>query len=157
MHYTILILHTAGLVGKSTITASVLYPRVGADPIVLSVETLCQDASRYVFPAERFRAAECPAIMRRVQLAESSVIVDVGASNFVAFLQKLSNNPGSLDDFDIVLVITTPDARVQQETISTIETLADVGLDPSKIRILFNRADREASVPTQFEHVVAYA
>ncbi|ODV44484.1 hypothetical protein AWV79_07585 [Cupriavidus sp. UYMMa02A] len=57
-----------------------------------------------------------------------------------------------------MIVPTTPDGRVQEETLGTIETLRKVGLQPAKLRVLFNRAtlDEGEDLDLQFEPVIAY-
>ncbi len=138
----ILVAHTAGTVGKSTMVASLLYPRLSPSPKVISVESLGRDSSRYGVPRDVRYATNFPDIMTCVISAESHVIVDVGVSEFGEFLEGLHNYPGSISDYDVVLVIANPNERLQLDTIDTIEMLAEVGMQPHQLRVLFNKTPR---------------
>ncbi len=140
----ILVAHTAGTIGKSTMVASLLYPRLAPAPKVISVESLGTDSSRYGVPREVLYATRFPEIMRKVKTATTHVIVDVGVSEFGDFLEELSNYPGAIADYDVVLVVANPNERVQRDTINTIETLATVGMQPHQLRVLFNKAPRRS-------------
>jgi len=156
MSSKILVIHTSGMVGKSTVTASVLYPNLGPNVEVISVESLNQDASRYGIPVTKMRASEWERIHTRILLSPESLIADVGASSFVAFRQALQEHPGAMLAFDAVVVVTTPDVRVQQESITTIEALAAVGMLPEQLRVVYNRATNDRDFDIEFEHVLAY-
>lgn len=73
-------------------------------------------------------------------------------------MKEFARVRGAINDFDVVIVPTTPDGRVQEETLGTIETLRKVGLQPEKLRILFNRAtiDQGDDLDVQFEPVIVY-
>ena len=71
---------------------------------------------------------------------DSNVLVDVGASNYLAFMNQLRQVPGTINDFGLAIVPCTPDHRVQDETVATIDDLSRLGLAPEKLRVVFNRS-----------------
>ncbi|RAR47998.1 hypothetical protein C7401_15439 [Paraburkholderia unamae] len=157
MPLKILVIHSTGLVGKSIITASLLHPRLSS-PRIFSVERQNQDAARYGIDVSRYRSADFKKLINDVVVEPGDLVVDVGASQYADFMKEFARVRGAINDFDVVIVPTTPDGRVQEETLGTIETLLKVGLQPDKLRVVFNRAtiDQGDSLETEFEHVVAH-
>lgn len=158
MPYRILLVSSTGLVGKSTAVASLLYPRLPGNLKVFSVEEQNQDASRYGIPVIRYRAAEFAVMWEDLQMETANALVDVGASNYLDFMDALLEFPGVVNDFDAVVVPCTPDRRTQEEAVTTVEDLSKVGLDPDKLRVLFNRSTARRGTPPddEFQIVVAY-
>jgi hypothetical protein len=153
----ILVIHSAGFVGKSTLTASLLQPRLPGAWRVYSVEQQNQDASRYGIAVIRYRATEFPAMWQDMVMDDSHVLVDVGASNYLAFMNQLRQVPGTINDFDLVIVPCTPDHRAQDETAATIDDLSRLGLTPEKLRVIFNRSAADGTpIEREYRNVVAY-
>jgi len=157
MPQKILTIHSTGLVGKTTTVASLLHPRLNS-PRVFSVEKQNQDAGRYGIDVVRYRAPDFKKLIDDIIVESKDLIVDVGASHYVDIMKEFARLRGAINDFDVVIVPTTPDGRVQEETLGTIETLRKVGLQPEKLRVLFNRAtiDHGDDLDFQFEPVIAY-
>lgn len=157
MALKILVIHSTSLVGKSTAVASLLHPRL-QNPRIFSVEKQNQDASRYGIEVVRYNGTDFKTLFDAIIAEPRDLIVDVGASQYSGVIKEFGRLAGSIDDFDIVLVPTTPDGRVQEETLGTIDTLRKVGMRPDKLRVLFNRAtiDDPSELTFQFEPVIAY-
>lgn len=157
MPLKILVIHSTSLVGKSTTVASLLHPRLKS-PRVFSVEKQNQDASRFGIDVVRYRAPDFKKLMEDIIFEPRDLIVDVGASQYVDVMKEFARLQGSINDFDAVIVPTTPDGRVQEETLGTIDSLRKVGLEPARLRVLFNRATLEEGddLELQFEPVIAY-
>lgn len=157
MPLKILVIHSTSMVGKSTTVASLLYPRLNS-PRVFSVEKQNQDASRFGIDVVRYRAPDFKKLIDDIIIEPRDLIVDVGASQYADIMKEFARVRGAINDFDVVIVPTTPDGRVQEETLGTIETLRKVGLQPEKLRVLFNRAtiDEGDDLDLQFEAVIAY-
>ncbi|KAH0438486.1 hypothetical protein A8H39_01065 [Paraburkholderia fungorum] len=157
MPLKILVIHSTSMVGKSTTVASLLHPRLNS-PRVFSVEKQNQDAGRYGIDVVRYRAPDFKKLIDDIIIEPRDLIVDVGASQYADIMKEFARVRGAINDFDIVIVPTTPDGRVQEETLGTIETLRKVGLQPEKLRILFNRTtiDQGDDLDQQFEAVIVY-
>lgn len=157
MSQKILVIHSTSMVGKSTTVASLLHPRLKA-PRVFSVEKQNQDAGRFGIDVVRYRAPDFRKLMEDIMLEPKDLIVDVGASQYADIMKEFARVKGAINDFDVVIVPTTPDGRVQEETLGTIATLRQVGLEPEKLRVLFNRATLDVGddLELQFEPVIAY-
>jgi hypothetical protein len=96
--------------------------------------------------------------MEDILLETNDLIVDVGASQYADMMKEFARLRGAINDFDVVIVPTTPDGRVQEETLTTIEALRKVGLHMDKLRILFNRTtiDDDEDLPVQYEDLIAH-
>ncbi|KAF7963328.1 hypothetical protein AWV80_10365 [Cupriavidus sp. UYMU48A] len=157
MPLKLLVIHSTSMVGKSTTVATLLHPRLQS-PRVFSVEQQNQDAARYGIDVLRYHATEFKRLMEDVELETNDVIVDVGASQYAEIMAGFDRARGVINDFDVVIVPTTPDGRVQEETLTTIEALRKMQLQPNRLRIIFNRAtlDHGQHLERQFEDVFAH-
>ncbi|UIF89248.1 hypothetical protein [Cupriavidus sp. UYPR2.512] len=157
MPLKILVIHSTSMVGKSTTVASLLHPRLKS-PRVFSVEKQNQDAGRFGIDVVRYRAPDFKKLIEDIIFEPRDLIVDVGASQYADVMKEFARLQGAINDFDVVIVPTTPDGRVQEETLGTIATLRKVGLEPEKLRVLFNRATLEEGddLELQFEPIIAY-
>jgi len=153
----ILVIHSTSMVGKSTAVASLLHPRLNS-PRVFSVEKQNQDSSRYGINVERYDTQDFQKLIDDVMLSTGDLIVDVGASQYVDVVNEFARIHGAVNDYDVVIVPTTPEGRYHEETIGTIETLRKVGLETEKLRVLFNRATIRAGqkLDSEFLPVIAY-
>ena len=134
----LLILHNFGGVGKSTLGACLIHPRVGGE--LMSIETNNTDAERYGVRVHRYAATQYEGYYRDLRRFSvfGNTLTDVGASNVEAFIDKLIRASG-LDQFDYVVVPATQGDRGQIETITTIQTLLDnVGVAPERLRVILN-------------------
>jgi len=160
MPLKLLVIHSTSMVGKSTTVATLLHPRLQS-PRVFSVEKQNQDAARYGIDVVRYHATEFKRLMEDVELETNDLIVDVGASQYAEIMTGFDRARGVINDFDVVIVPTTPDGRVQEETLTTIGALQKMHLRMNKLRIIFNRATPDPdenieNIERQFEDVIAY-
>ncbi len=147
------VLNYTGTVGKTTIAAHLLSPRMGDAPI-FAVETINETAAGLGVDVEQIRGQKFRELFTKL-LKLDDAIIDVGASNVEAFLDGVVKMDGSHLEIDYFIVPVTPGTKEQKETISLVGTLADMGIDAEKIRIVFNRV--EGDVSEEFPYVVAYA
>ena len=147
------VLNYTGTVGKTTIAAHLLSPRMGDAPI-FAVETINETAAGLGVDVEQIRGQKFRELFTKL-LKLGDAIIDVGASNVEAFLDGVVKMDGSHLEIDYFIVPVTPGTKEQKETISLVGTLADMGIDAEKIRIVFNRV--EGDVSEEFPYVVAYA
>lgn len=150
----ILVLNFSGNVGKTTIAANLLLPRLGGK--LFSVESLNQDSESDNVEAERLRAERFESLQEQL-LMQDTAVVDVGASNVETFLEMLSRYRNSVDDYDHVVVPTVKERKQAADTISTIDALLALGVDPERIKVVFNRVDRRDDVEESFAPLIGYA
>jgi hypothetical protein len=147
------ILNYTGTVGKTTIAAHLLSPRLNNAPI-FAVETINETAEGLGMDVNKIRGEKFRELFTKLMKLDDAII-DVGASNVEAFLDGVVKMDGSHLEIDYFIVPVTPGTKEQKETISLIGTLADMGISPEKIRVAFNRV--EGDVHEEFPYVVAYA
>jgi len=85
-----------------------------------------------------------------------SVVVDIGASNIEVFLKMMEKFHGSQEDFDYFVVPTTPVVKQQKDTIATLLELSKQGIEPERIKVLFNMADSGERISEEFSMVLAF-
>ncbi|WP_348529353.1 StbB family protein [Pseudomonas syringae] len=141
-----------GTVGKTTICANVLSPRMPGAPIY-AIESINETAENLGLDVEKLRGSKFRELFQKLML-EDQAIIDVGASNVEDFMNHLAGFEEAHDEIDYYVVPVTSGTKEQKETVSMIETLTAMGIPASKIRLIFNRV--QSDVDTEFSIVISY-
>ncbi|WP_028213549.1 GTPase domain-containing protein [Paraburkholderia mimosarum] len=150
----ILVACQVGRTGKSTVSDSVLANRLNGR--IFSVESVNQDASQYGAKVRVYRANDMMRLRVDMATAEHPVIVDLGASDFAVFLDKM-DAANLFMDFSHCVIVADPTQRGQEEAITTYDTLRRLGIDNSKFRFVLNKAHTGTKLPVQFDILFAHA
>lgn len=144
------VINFSGNVGKTTIARHLLLPRMPGAELV-SIESSNAGSERG--PALRGRQfAELQEYLQTI----NSAVVDIGASNIEDLLDLMQQYSGSHNDFDFFIVPTVPAVKQQQDTIATLVDLAQLGVMPSRLKILFNMVQRGTTVEQAFYLLLAF-
>ncbi|MGR2669664.1 StbB family protein [Vibrio campbellii] len=143
----ICVINFSGNVGKSIVSQHLLKPRIENSNII-SVESINSDGTN----DEKIKGKRFTDIMNRV-LDIQNVIVDVGASNVEDFLQQMKKSIGSQDDFDYFVVPTIFKNKQIIDTVATIDTLNDIGIEKERIKVIFNMLDEDSNLLYDFKEV----
>lgn len=147
------VLNYTGTVGKTTIAAHLLSPRMENAP-VYAIETINETAQGLGVEVEQMRGEKFRDLFKKLVIADNAII-DVGASNVEEFLDGMTRFEESHLEIDYFVVPVTSGSKEQKETMKMVSTLADFGIDPKKIRIVFNRV--EADVHEEFAPLLNFA
>lgn len=137
------VLNYTGTVGKTTIAAHLLSPRMNDAP-VFAIESVNETAEGLGVDVEKIRGEKFRELFKKLLLLDDAII-DVGASNVEAFLDGMLKFEDSHLEFDVFLIPVTSGSKEQKESISMIATLADFGIPADKIRVVFNRVDGDVA------------
>jgi len=148
----IVVLNYTGTVGKTTIAAQFLSPRMNEAPII-AIETINETAAGLGMEVEQYKGQKFRELFKTL-FSMDDAIIDVGSSNVEAFLDGMVKFDESHLEFDYFIVPVTIGTKEQKETMSMINTLSDIGIPAEKIRIIFNRV--ESDVNEEFEYVVRF-
>lgn len=135
----IAIMSNSGNVGKTTIAREVFALNMD-NPVLIEIETNNagnEEFAKYFYDYKKFTAEQVHDFYEALMLNEN-VIVDVGASNMVAFFDKLSEY-GINNVFNKVIIPTTPDVKQQKDTLKTIMMLIELSTSPNTIYVIPNR------------------
>lgn len=132
------VLNFSGNVGKTTVAAHLLQPRMDAP--LFSVETLNQDAESDGVDVERLQGDRFGDLQRKLMKVDSA-IVDVGSSNVETFLGLMGQYNGSHEEFDYFIVPTVKDRKQTADTVNTILALHKLGIGPDRIKVVFNKVN----------------
>jgi hypothetical protein len=149
----IAVINFSGNVGKSTVVRHMLAPHM-PQAEVRAIESINADDANEA--AQKTVRGEEFGKLYAWLLSVDDAVVDVGASNVEDFVGLMSDYEGSQDVFDLYVVPTVPDAKQQKDTRSTIEELADFDIEPSKIRLLFNRVNKNGVLSDDFASLFEY-
>lgn len=147
------IISYSGKVGKTSIAAHTLAPRMNVDKFY-AIETTNETAEALGIKVEQISGEKFGYLYKQLLMLEDA-IVDVGASNIEDFLTKMIKVDESHIEFDYFLVPVGPESSIQRECLKTIQTLSDIGIPGNKIRVVFNKV--KENVEEEFSGIFAYA
>ncbi|NRF71375.1 plasmid stabilization protein [Aquincola sp. S2] len=144
----VVLINFSGNVGKSTLAAHMLAPRIG-DAQIYSVESLNLDAELDGVEVERHRGKRLIELLDEVMSREAAV-VDVGASNAEEFMKGMRSLQGAHEEFDWFVVPAVHSRKQLGDTLNTIRALQELGVPRAKVRVVMNRVDEGDSVQVEF-------
>ncbi len=147
------VLNYTGTVGKTTIAAHLLSPRMNDAPI-FAIETINETAEGLGVNVEKIKGDKFRDLFKKLLMLDDAII-DVGSSNIEDFLDGMVKFEDSHLEVDFFVVPVTGGTKEQKETISVISTLADFNIPAEKIKVVFNRV--ETDVTEEFTHVLNFA
>ena len=147
------VLNFSGNVGKSTIAAHLLQPRMNAP--VFSVESLNVDATSDGVEVARLRGKHYNDLLQRLMKLDGA-IVDVGSSNVEDFLKMMQHYADSQEEFDLFVVPVVKDGKQQADTVNTIRALRAIGVPASKIVVLINKVETDDDLRIDFAAVFGF-
>ncbi len=140
----IAIINYCGTVGKTTIAAHLLAPRL-KDYKLLSIESINENANDISsMEFEEMTSSKFSKIFTEM-IKNDNLILDIGASNVENFMNGLVEFENSYEYIDMFIVPITPENKAQKESINTIHFLLDLGIAADKIKVIFNRTDDDAN------------
>ena len=151
----IAVINFSGNVGKTTVSAHLLKPRM-ADAPIFSIESLNIDASADGLEVEKMKGKRFGDLQEKLMMLDHA-IVDVGASNVEEFLNMMQQYDGSHEEFDYFLIPVVKEKKQQGDTVNTIRALAQLGIPKSKIRVVFNKVEVDESVADEFSALFGLA
>ncbi len=149
----IAIMSYTGTVGKTTVAAHLLAPRMSRAP-VFAIETINETAEGLGIDVSKIKGERFQELFKEL-LTLDEAIIDVGASNVEEFLDGMARFEDSHLEIDRFILPVTSGTKEQKETMLMVGTLADFGIPPEKIHLVFNRVD--ADVKDEFSLVLNYA
>jgi hypothetical protein len=144
------VINFSGNVGKSTVARHLLLPRI-PDAELVAIESLNAGEGQ----AQALRGRQFGELQEYLQTVDN-VVVDIGASNVEELLGLMRHYRGSHEDFDCFIVPTVPEFKQQQDTIATLVELAELGVAPSRLKLLFNRVDQGVRLRQSFDHLLTF-
>ncbi|OWT65547.1 StbB family protein [Candidimonas nitroreducens] len=147
------VLNYTGSVGKTVTASHLLAPRMNSAQI-FAVESTNETSADLGLSVDQLRGEHFGRLFREL-LTRDDAIVDVGASNIEDFLTHMMRYEGAHEEMSYFVLPVINTGKAQRETIKTVAALAELGVDPERVRILFNRVG--ASVEDEFPSILAYA
>lgn len=142
------VINISGNVGKTTIAAHLLKPRMG-DAQIFSIESINAGADADGLEVSKMRGKKFGDLINELMLLDNAII-DVGASNVEDFLKLMQQYDGSHEEFDYFVVPVVKSPKQQGDTVNTIRTLQTIGIPKKKIRMVFNMVEVEDSIQDDF-------
>lgn len=147
MFLKVAIINNSGNVGKSMICDNLLRTRI-PNSVVIKIETINSDGTL----DQTIAARNIKEVFELIDTNDVSII-DVGASNVETFMSNMIKLDGAHEDIDFFFIPTTPKPKQQIDTIKTYETLLNMGVEPEKIKIIFNFYDDNLTVQQLYSSI----
>ena len=144
------VINYSGNVGKTTVARHLLAPRIPGCQVV-AVESINADDGQPV----TIRGRQFAQLQEFLQSVDN-VVVDIGASNVEELLKLMRRYQDSQQDFDGYVVPTVPARKQQQDTAATLGELARIGVQPERLRVVFNQVDEDDPFDSTFATLLAY-
>lgn len=142
------VLNFTGNVGKTTVAAHLLSPRMeGAQ--IFSIESINAGADADGLDVEKMKGKKFGELVDQLMPLDKA-IVDVGASNVEDFLKLMQQYHGSHEEFDFFVVPVVKEKKQLADTVNTIRALQKIGIEKKKIRLVFNKVEVDDSVSSDF-------
>ena len=150
----IAILNLTGAVGKTTVAANLLSPRMGHAPVI-AVETLNDTAQELAgVEVDKIAGNRFAKLIEKLILLDDAII-DIGASNIEPFLDGMVKHEEAKLEFDCFIVPVCAGTKEQKDTMRTVSILSGLGIPSDKIKLLFNRVRDD--VDSEFGPVLSFA
>ena len=144
------VINFSGNVGKTTVARHLLAPRIPGCQVVAVESINADDGQPVAIRGRQF------AVLQDYLQTVTDVVVDVGASNVEDLLALMRRYSGSHEDFDAFVVPTVPARKQQQDTTATLAELARIGVQATRIRLVFNQVEDDSPLEQVFETLLAY-
>ncbi|CAN7657909.1 hypothetical protein LJR129_005156 [Acidovorax sp. LjRoot129] len=151
----IAVLNFSGNVGKTTISAHLLKPRM-PNARIYSVESINSGADASGVEVEKLRGKKFGSMIDAIMMLDEAII-DVGASNVEDFMKMMQQYDGSHEEIDFFIVPTVKEKKVQEDTVNTIRALRAIGVPSKKIRVVFNKLDVDENTSDEFPGIFGLA
>lgn len=144
----IAVMSLCGGIGKTTLTRFLFYPRM-KDARLFNIETINLDGQEQgtVVSGDDFQA-----VLNELAMLNSAV-VDVGASNVELAMQEMRKLEDSHEEIDLFVIPVTGMERQIADAIDTAKFLRNIGVEPNRIRFVFNMVDKPEKIPAVFDKV----
>ena len=148
----IAVINFAAGVGRTTVAEHLLRPRMEGVRLFCSASGVTKDGSgRY--ESERTKVYRFHELMESVTSSRLAVI-DVAASDTGAFIKHAVQSDVFCTGFDMFVIPVTKERNVISESISTIRALSGHGIDPDRIRVVFNKVRADDDLEADFDAIV---
>lgn len=145
-------LNYTGTVGKTTVAAHLLAPRMNNAPIY-AIESINETAEGLGVDVEKMTGDKFRHLFKKLML-EDDAVIDIGASNIEDFMNNMIKFDDSHEEFDYFVIPVTSGTKEQKETIQMLQALSSIGIPPEKVRVVFNRV--ESDVEDEFKFIIAH-
>ena len=145
-------LNYTGTVGKTTVAAHLLAPRMNNAPIY-AIESINETAEGLGVDVEKMTGDKFRELFKKMML-EDDAVIDIGASNIEDFMNNMIKFDDSHEEFDYFVIPVTSGTKEQKETIQMLQALSSIGIPSDKVRVVFNRV--ESDVEDEFKFIIAH-
>lgn len=143
----IAVLSFSGNVGKSTIAAHLLKPRMTEAQLVAVEVANAQPSETATIDPGDFDT------LMSTTLQYDNLVMDIGASSVGSFVKLMRKYAGSIEEFDLFLIPTTLGAKAIRDTLATVNALKDLNVPPDRVICVINRVNTDEPNAQHFKAI----
>lgn len=139
-----IVLNYAGNVGKSVVAKHCLLARLPSHRFI-EIETINEAPEVDKRILTTLRGDQSADLLEKTVLTREN-IVDLGASQSETALAGIARYTGSHLDYDLFIVPFVRGSKELADTISTVRTLSEMGVEPERIRLVHNKVTKDPEI-----------
>ena len=143
--------------GKSSLVNALEFPRM-PNATIIRLETINDSGVSGCDREIVLKGRDLGKLETELAKVEDAII-DVGASNIEAFLLALNSQFESHQaiDYFIVPVLARASAQIEMgEAIATLKALSKMGIEPGRIKVIFNRLPKDSTVADECKPLIVF-
>lgn len=134
----IAMVNKSGSVGKTTLSAHLIAPRLD-DVKFYALESSNLTASEFGIKVKTFDSTQFKETVRDSFHYDNAVFDVGGSKNFTDFYGQMQDTDTGHLNFDYFVIPAIADEKAEKETLDTIISLLKLGVEPEKMRIVYNK------------------
>lgn len=142
----------SGGTGKTTLIVQMVWERAGRPPL-FAVETQNETADMYGLPVQKYSGEQWFKVQREAVMLDH-LLLEIGSGHTEKSYASLMRQDGAHQEYDYFIIPVIPTGKSIDESASTIYSLSQLGIEPRRIRILFNRVSHR--VEDEFPQLLDY-
>lgn len=149
----VMVANFSGNVGKTTFVDNCLIPRM-VDVKHVPIETINSNDREKSANLKGSKFNDITIALAGIEPTQD-VVIDVGSSQVERVFEEMRRGL-TADDFDYFLIPVVPKVKQIKDTIAIVKDLADMGVAPSKIVVVFNVVPRGETIDSLFGVLVKF-
>lgn len=146
------VINLSGNTGKTTLSKHLLAPQLNARRIEIEDVNTGDGEADLDLAANKFKAL---AAELNVADDDEHFVIDIGASNAKAMIEHFAQLKSTRAAIDFWVIPVVPSAKQKTDSLNTVKTLMEIGVDPGRIVMILNNITDIDSVSSDFATILA--
>jgi len=146
------VINLSGNTGKTTLSKHLLAPQLNARRIEIEDVNTGDGEADLDLAASKFKAL---AAELNVADDDEHFVIDIGASNAKTMIEHFAQLKSTRAAIDFWIIPVVPSAKQKTDSLNTVKTLLEIGVEPGRIVMILNNITDIDSVSSDFTTILA--